>query len=104
MPFNWLFTITWYKIEISNFMIVQIFLSIPRVLNGEPLTWRHNVMEQNKMSGISNAKTPFVFPAEDELSMLIDQADSPNSKKQIFYALKRLMFSSSAGVPPIDTC
>ena len=39
-----------------------------------------------------------------ELSMLIDEADSANTKKQISYAVKRMkMFASSAGVPSIGT-
>ena len=56
------------------------------------------------MAGTSNAKTPFVFATKDELSMLIDEADSANTKKQISYAVKRMkMFASSAGVPSIET-
>ena len=56
------------------------------------------------MAAISNTKTPFVFATVDELSMLINEADSANTKKQISFAVKQIkLFASSAGVPPIET-
>ena len=56
------------------------------------------------MVGISNTRTPFIFATEEDLSMLIDEADSANTKKQILYAVNRMkMFASSAGMPPIET-
>ena len=42
------------------------------------------------MVGISNTKAPFILATEDELSVLIDESDSVNTKKQISYAVKRI--------------
>ena len=57
------------------------------------------------MAGVSSSvKTPFVFATNEDLSMLIDEADSVNTKKQkISYAINRMkMFASSAGVSSIE--
>ena len=60
--------------------------------------------KQNKMAGVSNTQTPLVFATENSLSMLFDEYDSVNTKKQISYAVNRMkMFASSAGVSSIKT-
>ena len=59
--------------------------------------------KRNKMAGVSNTKTPFVFATKEDLSMLIDKADTLNTKKQISCAVNRMtMFASSADVPSIQ--
>ena len=59
--------------------------------------------KRNKMAGVSNTKTSFVFATKEDLSMLIDKVDTLNTKKQISYAVNRMtMFTSSADVSSIQ--
>ena len=52
---------------------------------------------------LSCVKTSFVFTTDENLPMIIDDADSVNTKKQISYAVNRMkMFASSAGVSSIE--
>ena len=46
---------------------------------------------------VSHTQTPFVFATEDGLSMLIDECDSVNTKKQISYAENRMKMFRDAG-------
>ena len=77
----------------------------------EPSTWRHHVSDgiflrnkQNKMAGVSNAKTPVDFAMKDNLSMFNDEADSvnTNSKHSMAMMLTKVL-ASSAGVQCTST-
>ena len=56
------------------------------------------------MAGVLNYKTPYVFHMEDDLSMLIEEAESMMTKEQMPYIVNRMkMFASSAYVPHVET-
>ena len=57
------------------------------------------------MAGISNTKTPLVFAIEDELYVLIEEADAANEKKptNILCCKTNEIFASNAGAQPMKT-
>ena len=49
--------------------------------------WNIFKKQTNQNGGCFKYKTHFVLATEDDLSMLIDEADSKNTKKEISYAV-----------------